>query len=610
MNRRSTFVALITLMLGYHPHVLAQYWGERVLEKGFEHTDFFFTPTSMMPYGIGSFKSSTAGLVDDPFQEMIVNPSRLHLDSTRNAWLYTDFRGAKEMKDQETYVYPAYLNAAYDSRIATDVYIYPRMYLETRRELEPVFSGGGIVRPLPNLAPSLFVGATYQYILQDSKYYSVPQNIYKTAAGYDYNGRAVAASDAMPIVDKYSGKDDMHQIGHFGTLFFRYSPAEGLDLGGRLNRMTFHRDGSYGSANYWDYASSSTSLWSNMEGRSQSYSSWDLGGGITYHAGDQVQLGVTAGHLWGSAVQALRTLDTSYYDYASTSSNGYYNRSSNGQYEWDHQGKTNYYGADCMIHPSPGVDINFFYRRQKATVDIALTSGVLDTSFSTYKYSYDTVTYNGMSRSFLSDIRGGGGSQTISTDRLMAGIRWQIDERISLAVGAQLEWYSMDIATSESVQLQERYLYSSRYTNSSNSDYDWRSNRDESKRLLWTFTSKRTSLQIPVILTIQASKVLQVLVGLNRDMTSWTIDDVTLALFDYRVTDQNGTTERKERFGERYTLPTERVSDIRTTFLAGVSVAPSEKLNLRLLMVPNFREGYEGQELSQLQLWLGITVTP
>ena len=29
----------------------AQYWGERVLEKGFEQTDFFFAPNYLMPYG-------------------------------------------------------------------------------------------------------------------------------------------------------------------------------------------------------------------------------------------------------------------------------------------------------------------------------------------------------------------------------------------------------------------------------------------------------------------------------------------------------------------------------------------------------------------------------
>jgi hypothetical protein len=100
------------------------------------------------------------------------------------------------------------------------------------------------------------------------------------------------------------------------------------------------------------------------------------------------------------------------------------------------------------------------------------------------------------------------------------------------------------------------------------------------------------------------------MIGVNRDMSSWNIDDVTLALFRYRSSTQNGTVTRKDNFGERYTAPNENDSDVRTTLLAGIGISPSEKLNLRLLLVPNFREGIDGQELDQLQLWLGLTVTP
>ena len=583
----------------------AQYWGERALEKGFEQSDFFFTPSYLMPFGIGSFKGTTAGLLADPLQEIIVNPSRLGLDSARNAWLYSDFRGAKNVQEEDNWVVPCYANL-YDASYASSMYYrpYPRVFLETRRELEPVFSGGAIFRPLPEIAPTFFVGATYQYILQDSKYYTVPQDIYKTAAGYDFNGRSVAASESIPIVDKYSGKNDMHQVGHFGSAFIRYSPLEGLDFGAKLNRTSFHRDGSYGSSDYWDYSSSSTSLYSDIELRAQSYAAWDLAGGATYHVTDRVAFGVTAGHLWGNAVQALRTADSSYHSYVSTSSNSYYNRSSNGLYQWNHIGKTTYYGADLVDHISPAVTLNFYYRRQKADIDIGLASGVLDTSFSTYSYTYETTSYQSTSRSYLQDVRTGNGTQSTASDKFMGSIRWQIDERVSLAIGAQVEWYSMDIKTDESVAMANRYVYTS------NNPYDSRSTQEESKILRWTFASERTSVQIPIIVTIRASRALELMVGINRDMSSWKIDDRTLALFDYRFTNENGTTTRKERFGEAYTLPTEKVSDIRTTLLAGLAVSPSDKLNLRLLMVPNFREGFDGQELDQLQVWLGMTVTP
>lgn len=601
------FITVLSLVVLVAPSLSrAQYWGERVLEKGFEQTDFFFAPNYLMPYGIGSFKGTTAGLLNDPLQEIIVNPSRLGLDSTHDTWLYTDFRGAKNVNEQNSWVVPAYMNA-YDMRYASSSYIYPypRLFLETRRELEPVFSGAAIVRPLPEAAPSLYFGATYQYILQDAKYYSVPQNIYKTAAGYDFNGRSVAASSEMPIVDKYSGKDDMHQVGHFGSAFVRYSPPGGLDLGVKLSRATFHRNGSYGSSNYWDYSSNSSSLWSNMEMRAQSYAAWDLGGGFTYHFNDKVSLGVTAGNLWGDAVQALRDGDSSYYSYGSTPSNSFYNRSNNGLYQWNHQGTTSYYGADILAQSSPRTTFNFYYRHQNSNIDIGLVSNVLDTSFSTYSFTNPNEAYTSLSRSFLTDNRSGSGVQNITTDRLMGSVRWQIDDRVVLSVGAQLEWYRMEIKTSESVLLANSYYYTS-----TSGDYLWQTAQGESKDLLWTFTSKRTSLHIPVFLTIQTSKFVQFMIGVNREMSSWNIDDVTLALFRYRSSMQNGTVTRKDNFGERYTVPNENDSDVRTTLLAGIGISPSEKLNLRLLLVPNFREGIDGQELDQLQVWLGFTVTP
>ncbi len=607
MNTKRFLTLFLLMLVGSPSWLSAQYWGERVLEKGFEQTEFFFAPNHLMPYGIGSFKGTTVGLLGDPLQEIIVNPSRLGLDSTRDAWLYTDFRGAKNVTEKENWVVPAYMNL-YDVRYAasSSVYMpYPRIYLETRRELEPVFSGGAIVRPLPETAPGLYAAATYQYILQDAKYYSVPQNIYRTAAGYDFNGRTVAASETMPIVDKYSGKDNMRQAGHFASVYVRYGAPWGLDLGATLSRAMFHRDGSYGSQNYWDYSGSSTSLWSNMEARAQSYAAWDLGGGVTYHVNDNVAFGVTAGNLWGDAVQALHATDSSYHLYNSTTYDSYYNRSGNGLYQWNHQGTTSYYGADILARTSPAMRMNVYYRHQKSTIDIGLASSVLDTSYSTYANRYNEQPYSSISRSILSDTRSGGGTQHITTDRLMGTLRWQMDDRVELSIGAQLEWYTMEISTSESVVMASRYEY-----RQSQENYNWRSTQDESKDLRWTFASKRSSLQIPVFLTLRASKLLQFMIGINRDMTSWNIDEVTLALFRYRYEDYNGTLTQNSNFGERYTVPAEHVSDVRTTFLAGIGVSPSEKLNLRLLMVPNFREGFDGQELDQLQLWLGLIVTP
>ena len=72
----------------------------------------------------------------------------------------------------------------------------------------------------------------------------------------------------------------------------------------------------------------------------------------------------------------------------------------------------------------------------------------------------------------------------------------------------------------------------------------------------------------------------------------------------------NGTIKRDENFGERYTQPAEQVTDVKTTFLGGLTVIPSSSLKIRLLMVPNFHETFQGSELEQLQWWIGLTLTP
>jgi hypothetical protein len=580
------------------------YWGERVLEKGFEQTDFFFSPSYVMPYGIGNFSATMPGLVRDPLMDLVINPARLALDSARS-YLYTDFRSAKTIVEESGGVYPLLDRAAMSS--VDMIYRYPAYFLRTRKELEPVFSGAYIGQPA--LLPGLTVGATYQLVMHDDKYYSIPQDIYRTTAGLDYNGREAAASSSMPIVDKYSGEDNIGQLGHFFSVFGRYALPSGFDLGLRLGRVFFTRDGAWGSSNLWEdayYSSGSKSLWSNMETREQSYNHWDLAGGIEYHASDVTTLGLSVGHLWGVAAQSLRNNDSSYYSY-SGSSTSFYDRSARKLQEWEHRGRLTSLGVQMVTRTSPTTTFSLLYRRQWSNVDINVGSTILDTSFSTYSYTYEGTSYASDSRSFLSDARGGGGDQVGTSDRVMAALQWDLDEHVSLSLGAQLEFQDREINTSEAVEIASRSRYWSTYSSGS---YDWRFARDESKDLLWTFRAKRTSFRVPVFVDIKASAKVGILLGLCRDMTQWKIDDVTLALFRHRVSDDNGTVKTETNFGERYTEPTEEVTDVRTTFLAGLTISPSSRFQVRLLAVPNFRVVYEGSELDEWQWWVGLTVRP
>jgi hypothetical protein len=595
--------AIFLLLLAIPGHLSAQYWGERVLEKGFERTDFFFTPHYLNPYGIGSFRSTTPGLLSDPLLDMIVNPARLGLDSLQTAYLYTDFRSAREITEPAPMYYPVY--ADYATRVASDVMYYPRVYMNTRRELEPVFSGALFGRPLPAAAAELLVGLTYQLVLQDDDYYGVPQDIYRTAAGYDYNGMRAAAADNIPVVDKYSGKDNMHQQGHFISGFARYALPFGLEIGARVSRVIFDRDGSYGSANLWQYYSSGQSLWSNFEWRDQSYSHWDVSGGLEIRLTEQSKLGVSVGYLWGDATQSVRDADSSYYAYSSNPSTSFYNRSGNTLQNWDHNGKTNYYGIDFTSRISPKTTINLIYQYQHMAVDLGLGSTIQDTSYSTYSWENNGTPVSSYSQSLLSDMRNGSGTSVGTLNHLQASLQWQIDEKVQLSIGAQLDWQTTETTTSEAVTLTSRSAYWS-----TSGNWDSRYAQNESKDLSWKFIAERTSFQIPIFLTVKTSEVVELLIGLNRNMSQWKIEDMTLAIFRYRENLNNGVVERRVNFGERYTQPTEEVSDIRTTFLAGLTISPARALQLRLLMVPNFHDTYEGSELQQIQWWIGLKLTP
>jgi hypothetical protein len=601
MAQRVMFLSILLLLSG--PLAWAQYWGERVLEKSFEQTGFFFTPSYVNPYGVGAFSQVTPGLLSDPLLDFIVNPARIALDSSQTTYLYTDFRSAQEVEDQQPY--PPWVYAG--GMASADMSFYPMYFSRSRKELEPVFSGALIGRPAPEGLDGLLIGLTYQLVLQDDRYYGIPQDIYKSTVGYDYNGASAAAANELPIVDRYSGEDNISQTGHFVTGFARYAMPFGLDLGGKVSRVTFAREGSFGSSNFWQnsYYGTGTSLWSNLEAREQDYGHWDIAGGAQYRISNELSVGATFGYLWGSVTQFLGRDDSSYYDHSYTGGSSFYFRSGANANTWSHDGTTTYGGFDLTTRPSAATVLTFLYRRERSTVDIGVGGAILDTSYSRSSWSDNTGPSTSYSESYLSDTRAGGGTQTNDLDRITGSLRWTINENVWLSIGAILEWNSAETRTTEAVLMDSR----SRYWSTAGT-WDWRSGLQESKDLDWTFTAKRTNFSIPVFVNIRASDAVGILLGLNRTMTQWEADDVTLARFRYRVVTSNEGETRQENFGERYTAPTETTTDVQTTFLAGLTLRVARAFNVRLLVVPNFHETYEGTEFQDLQWWIGLTLTP
>lgn len=592
--------------------LFAQYYGERVLEKSFEQTEFFFKPHHVIPFGIGAFKSSTPGLVDDPLTNLSLNPANLPADSLYHSYFYVDFRSAREVEENSYYVSP------YDYRIASvaDMIYYPRFYVNTRKELEPVFSGALFARPLYAVVPKLFVGFSYQAISQDDKYYTIPQDIYRSVMGYDYAGTKTEASSDIPIVDRYSGTDNIHQVGHFLTAFSGYDIFSNLQVGLKLGRVTFKRDGSYGSTNLWSYYQQNnyTSLWSNVESREQEYNHWDLAAGLNYKPHEAVRVGVTLGRLWGDATQGLTRSDSSLYGNGQINVGtnwSYYMRSGLTSQTWDHQGNSWYgnFNFTSRLTPSQSWSLYYFYGTQ--TVDIGLGSTVYDTSYS--NYCYQSTGYLSMSQgeSRLSDIRSGTGKTTTALHRFFLTFHWRLETRMNLDIGFLYETQDSHIKTTEAVFADRYSRYDATYQSpSSQNEYHSYSGITEDKTLNWDFDASITTYQIPIIFTWKASSYLEFLFGLNRKISSWDVADVTLAVFNYREQRSLSETKRTESFGERYTQPREIVTDVQTGALGGFTVSPSPSFAIRFLVVPNFVDSYDGTRFQNLQWWIGLNLFP
>jgi hypothetical protein len=590
-----------------------QYFGERVMEKSFEQMDFFFTPNRLTPFGIGSYKNSVTGLLDDPFLNLDLNPAFLFGSATGSSTIYFDFRSAKEMHERRDMFFPYHTRDIFTTERVSEYFApYPHFYVNTRKELEPVISIGYLFRPTSGTLKNLSLGLTYQRLSQNEEYYPIPQDIYRSVMGYDYNGIRSASAESIPIIDKYSGTDNIHHKGDFLTLYTGYEVDPSLQLGVKIGHTNFDRSGSLGSQNLWEsyYSAGNSSLWRNREARDQSYRHWEVIGGIHYRFDSLYSIGLTGGRVWGDVEQNLTRDDYSTYGYGpygSRTENWYQSLRSGIQHQnWVHDGKTDLGGINlkAQLNSTQLLQVHYFYSRQN--VALGLRSSINDTSHSQYHAQWDTVLYTSFSNYSVRDYRNGDGSTIAGTHRVVASLTWDISATTRLYIGAQYQSRRVDTRTSEQVFANRH----SRYASSGYYPYSYFDSTAEAKSLQWDFRTRLRQVTIPVILTHKLSDVVELMFGLNRTTADWQVNDVTLALIDYRVSANPDTVIRRGMFGERYTQPEENVSDVRTTVLFGLKVSPSSVFSIQLLVVPSFVNRYEGTELENLQTWIALSLTP
>lgn len=605
MKRNITVVLVLTFAM----IAQAQYHNQRVLQKSFEQTDFFFRSNIPNPYGLGEFGGSAVGLVDDPLLYAQLNPAFLNHSLKGNHWIYLNFRNDLEKKEHQShYFYPMY----------RDYIWYPRYYQQSRTVLNPIFSGAYMARVIPE---KVTLGVSYQLLLSDESYYDIPQDIYKSELGYDFSGNRMSAEDKdIPIIDKYKGADEMHHRAHFFNAYANWRIHARVTLGARVGFTTFDRQGEWGKLNQEDrniyyYQSSKHMDWQT---RDQKYDHVDASGGVSVQVSSKTRLGAQIGYLSGDVDQEYTKENEFLYQHGerNTGTDWSYRDGLGSKLQtWQMDGHSSSGGVSLLSDLSDQHRLVIYGQTRQHHSDIDLASAIRDTSFYSYhnEYEYDNGyrIYDSESRYGLQDNRTGFGTQEENYYRLAVALQWQVTKSSRLSFGLNWTSLSRSVETVESVRsYRESYHVWSRKEGDELDKNEYISKTQEIKDLQWDFEASMLDFQIPVYYQQKIGDHVELVLGFNRRMRDNDIRDVTLAIYDYFYQRHNGSETEKTNFGERYTEPAEHRSEVTTTVLAGLVIKPSEMVEIRLLTSPIYRDTYEGTELDEIQWWLDFSLTP
>jgi len=597
--------AMLMAGIGCPAILFGQYNGETVTEKSFEQSGLYFTSHFLNPFGVPGYRDVAVGLIDDPFLNLQLNPASLSQFTVGSTHLYLDFRSDRSesaiVADYGGIIPLRYYGPYYP------IIIDPRWYSNTRSEPEPVFSLGLLTYPLGNKNRRLFLGGTYQIIHKEELFYTVPAWIYQSRFGYDPLGNLVVEDQNIPITDRYSGADEMVTTGHLFSGFLGYRLSSKLSAGVSLNGVIHSREGNYlnayqdeyGQINDWD------SRYLNFRERSQEYDHLDAAGGLQFDFSSNASAGIKAGYLQGNADQTYTAVDSSKYDYLPSgnpnqwSYNG--NRSVTGQ-SWNQEGK-NWYGR---VHFSgkinPEAKARAYYQYSKTEIDLANASAISDTGYYDSRWVWDdTVVSRYYSHYSLADQRSGRGTREKSLHQAMLNLEWQLTPKNTVLAGVYYSRENSTVSTLEPV-LAERFSEYFHY----NSVYDpdtsyYLSRLAEDKELEWNYRSNYWTVQVPILARFQFNEHWSMMLGINRILKSWDIEEQTTAYFTRREKTENGQTRVETNFGERYTQPRQRITEDATDFISSFEVAISPKFRINLLVDPAFED-----EFRIAQWWLSF----
>jgi len=602
-----SYIILLSLLFIMTIPIDAQYWGERALEKSFEQSNLFYNPFYLNPYGIKAFRDIPAGFIDDPINNLNMNPARLPDPEQLPRHIYVDFRGDRHQPDVIHHYWGIRTFNWTTSQTASGWFIDPRWFSQAREEPEPFFSVAMMGYPSPKRFSNLFIGFNYQLIYTDERYYHVPADIYRSQFGLAADGARADGMENVPIIDRLDGSDHMNHQGHFLSSFLGLRLTDNFMLGFRGSLVTIAREGSQGQLRVFDdyHSPGRISRWQNWDDRTQDYMHIDLSAGINISVSEDAAIGATFGRLSGDADQALdRSRYSLYADGDQDIDDRWYHNimESEAIQRWDQDGNTWYGGLDASFRLTESQSLLLNLTGTVANIDLTNSSSIRDTSHYTSRWTFSDDSWSQHeTTSYLIDERTGTGNRDLTTFRAMAAYHWQLDDRTRVEFGIIGMSHTTTIETRETV-FAERLRDSESIGNWERTYFYF---REEDKDLVWDFYSRRLDLSIPLVIHRKLSDTFDLTLGINRRLQAWTIDDETIAYIRYREHIENDTHQYVQNFGERFREPRERISESTTSGIIGLTVNLTEQFGIRTMIEPNLNDFPK-----ITQWWLAFRMSP
>lgn len=580
---------LILILSVFASLIHAQYYDERTTEQSFEKSDLYFSSHYLNTFGMKNFKNVSVGMVDDPFLNVYLNPALLPDFKESSTIFYLDFRGDRtEEEVVNNYVMPYYADMMWRP-------IYDRRWITiTRAEPEPTFSFGVLMNPIKDVVENFYVGATYQMLRREEGFYSSPFGIYHTSYMYDSFGNRAEGLADVPIVDRYSGKDEMTTEAHLLSFFTGYKINDNISAGLYINTVSHSREGGYLNANNDEYGNIDNSFWENRNERDkeQDYSHTDFSAGVMFNLTEKFKAGLKIGFLNGIAEQKLLSADYYKYEYNNPAYDNWSNSYSNSfnRQTWEHDGTNKYFSLNFIFKPSEGKTINGYYRYTNGEEEIINSSVINDTSNyishweNTYNEIQDKYDYNGQSK--VSDNRNGTGNRFEDNHEAMINFAAELTPWSKLTAGFYVNTKSYEINTTEPVTSYQYSEYHSKSTGNNNNEYNNLIILEEVKRLEWNYYSEYWTIQIPVILDFTINEYFGITLGINRMVKNWNIDEETIAYFTYRKRNENGVVKQESNFAERYSPADEKYTENDTDLFVKFNANVNSEFSINLLVDP------------------------